>query len=73
MEKAQSTMFDYPHFTQFPKESEMYKPELFVGVNIGSETFTASIGEFDREEGWRITAKVTTFENNYDALNKFLS
>jgi transposase len=73
MEKAQSTMFDYPHFTQFPKESEMFRPELYVGVDIGSETFTASIGKFEEKEGWRITANPMTFENDYDALNKFLS
>jgi hypothetical protein len=60
MEKAQSTIFDYPHFTQFPKESEMFRPELYVGVDIGSKTFTASIGKFEEKEGWRISAKPIT-------------
>lgn len=50
----------------------MKVPELFVGVDIGSKTFTASIGEFDEKEGWRISAKATKFENNYDALSQFL-
>jgi cell division ATPase FtsA len=38
----------------------MFRPELYVGVDIGSETFTASIGKFEEKEGWRISAKPIT-------------
>lgn len=51
----------------------MNKPALFIGIDVGSETFTASIGKFEEETGWQITAKPTSFENNYDAFSQFLS
>ncbi len=72
MEKAQSTMFNYPHFTPYHQENEMNKPALFVGIDVGSETFTASIGKFENETGWQITVKPTSFENNYDTFSQFL-
>lgn len=50
----------------------MKKPTLFVGIDVGSETFTAAIGEFEEEAGWQITAKPMSFENKYDAFSQFL-
>lgn len=50
----------------------MNKPALFVGIDVGSETFTASIGKLEEEAGWQITAKPMSFENNYDAFSQFI-
>ena len=50
----------------------MKRPALFVGIDVGSETFTASIGKFEEERGWQIVAKATSFENNYDAFIQFV-
>lgn len=50
----------------------MNKPALYVGIDVGSETFTASIGRLEEETGWQITAKPRCFENNYDAFSQFL-
>jgi transposase len=50
----------------------MNKPTLYIGIDVGSETFTASIGKFEEEKKWQIVAKPTSFENNYDAFSQFL-
>ena len=50
----------------------MNRPSLFVGIDVASETFTASIGKFEEERGWQIVAKPTSFENNFDAFSQFL-
>lgn len=50
----------------------MNKPALFVGIDVGSETFTAAIGKFTEVTGWQIVAKPISFENNYDAFSQFL-
>jgi transposase len=50
----------------------MNKPGFFVGIDVSSETFTASIGKFEEQTGWKIVAKSTTFENNYDTFSQFL-
>lgn len=50
----------------------MNKPGVFVGVDVSSETFTASIGKFEEQTGWKIVAKPTTFQNAYDAFSQFL-
>jgi len=49
----------------------MDRPKYFVGIDIASETFTASIGQFKEESGWKIVAKPTTFENDYDPFSQF--
>ena len=50
----------------------MKRPAMFVGIDVGSETFTASIGKFEEERGWQILAKATSFINNYDAFIQFV-
>jgi len=50
----------------------MDRPALFVGIDVGSETFTASIGKIEEGRGWQITAKPMSFENNYDAFGQFI-
>lgn len=50
----------------------MHKPALYAGIDVGSETFTAAIGRFENEKGWQITAKPTSFKNNYDAFSQFV-
>jgi transposase len=49
----------------------MDRPKYFVGIDIASETFTASIGQFEEQSGWKIVAKPTTFENEYDTFSQF--
>ncbi len=50
----------------------MNRPALFVGIDVGSETFTAAIGKFEEERGWQIVAKPTSFENDYDVFSQFI-
>lgn len=49
----------------------MNRPKYFVGIDIASETFTASIGQFKEQSGWEIVAKPTTFENDYDTFSQY--
>jgi len=53
------------------QEAEMNRPKLFIGIDVASETFTSSIGQFEEERGWKIVAKPTTFENDYDTFSQF--
>ena len=50
----------------------MNRPALYIGIDVGSETFTASIGKYSEEVGWKIVAKPTSFDNAYDAFSQFL-
>ena len=53
------------------QEAEMDKPKYFVGIDMASETFTASIGEFEKDSGWKIVARPTQFENDYDTFSQY--
>lgn len=50
----------------------MEKPKYYVGIDIASKTYTASIGQYKEEKGWEIIVKPITFDNTYDAFNQFL-
>jgi transposase len=49
----------------------MNKPEKFVGIDIGSETFFAAIGAMENT-GWKIIVRPTEFQNTVDQLPQFV-
>jgi transposase len=66
MEKVQST--------QFGKRKggrRMKRPEVFVGIDIGSANFFAAAGKEDKNN-WQLTMKPKEFINDYDSLPQFL-
>jgi len=48
------------------------KPKYYVGIDIASKTYTATIGQYREDKGWEIIAKPSTFENTYDAFSQFI-
>jgi transposase len=48
----------------------MPKPEYYVGIDIGSATFTSAVGSMDTQ--WQIVVRPATFANEYDSLPKYL-
>ena len=49
----------------------MQRPEYYVGIDVASIDFYASIGQL-LEQDWKIIHKPTRFDNDYDSLPKFL-
>jgi len=68
MEKITSTV----RFPSSPSsEIAMNKPTFFVGIDIASASFTASIGQVIGEK-WMIIARPNEFTNTYDGFPSFL-
>ncbi len=49
----------------------MNKPDRFVGIDIGSETFFAAVGAMEKI-GWKIIVRPTEFQNTIDQLSHFM-